>query len=292
MFDRLKAGVINLGLKMISLDEKIVRIFLETSPSNVEEIVIMPAVKMVMKKILSKLEDKKRHGRVFNGTLNGVKVSVVRSLVGAPNAAIAVECLRRCETKIILRIDFCGGINKEDQSIKVGDVLIPRNSYCGDGTSPQYMLKYPSAFEGNATIDNPFLDGSDFLSRKILEVRPDEKLTKLALNQGKRLFGDAVKDVDFWTTDALFCEDSTFLSAMNSINVQGIDMENALLFLISKIFQMKAASILSVSDLPGHPKYDLLKSKKVHPDMERGVRNAINIVMKMLPKVRVLLGAR
>jgi uridine phosphorylase len=93
MLNKIKSELLNLGLKFLSVDEKIVRMILETSPRNINEIVILPAIKLVMKKILRKLENKKTYGRVFNGELNNVKVSVIRSLVGAPNCAIALESL-------------------------------------------------------------------------------------------------------------------------------------------------------------------------------------------------------
>ena len=101
MLNRIKSELLNVGLKFISVDEKIVRMLLETGPSNINEIVILPAIKIVMKKILQKLQNKRIHGRVYNGELNNVRVSVIRSLIGAPNCAITVECLRRCKTKFI-----------------------------------------------------------------------------------------------------------------------------------------------------------------------------------------------
>ncbi|GAF94799.1 unnamed protein product, partial [marine sediment metagenome] len=64
MLNRIKSELLNVGLKFISVDEKIVRMLLETSPSNVNEIVILPAIKIVMKKILQKLQNKRNYGRV------------------------------------------------------------------------------------------------------------------------------------------------------------------------------------------------------------------------------------
>jgi len=58
--------MLNLGLKFISVDEKIVRMILETKPSNINEIVILPAVKLVMKKIVNRLQNKIVYGRVYN----------------------------------------------------------------------------------------------------------------------------------------------------------------------------------------------------------------------------------
>ena len=57
MLNKIKSQMLNLGLKFISVDEKIVRMILETGSSNINEIVILPAVKMVMKKIVNKLQN-------------------------------------------------------------------------------------------------------------------------------------------------------------------------------------------------------------------------------------------
>ena len=62
-------------------------------------------------------------------------------------------------------------------------------------------------------------------------------------------------------------------------------MESSILFLLGKLYNIKTASILSVSDLPTDPHYDLLNSNEIHPEMEKGIDNAINILLKSLPKI-------
>ena len=153
MMNRIKSELLNFGLKFISIDEKIVRLFLETSPTNISEIVILPTTKIVMKKLVNKLKNKRNYGRVYNGELNNLKVSIIRSLIGCPNCAITIECLKRCKTKIVIRIDFCGGI--ESIGINIGDILIPKSAYCGDGTTPLYFLKYPALQNKFKSIPNP-----------------------------------------------------------------------------------------------------------------------------------------
>jgi len=217
--------MLNLGLKFISVDDKVVRMILETSASNINEIVLMPAVKIVMKKLVKRLQNKIVHGRVYNGTLNGIKVSIIRSQVGCPNAALTIECLKRSKAKIVVRVDFCGGIYGENTTINIGDIVIPKSAYCGDGTSSEYL-------RANQTL----------------------------LNQLE--------------------------STLNSINIKGIDMESSILFLLGQLYNLKVASILSVSDLPGDAKYDLLKSNEIHPDMETGIDNAIKILINTLPKIQ------
>ncbi|MFX1259511.1 MAG: hypothetical protein ACFFAN_16780 [Promethearchaeota archaeon] len=284
MFDKIKTELLNFGLKFISIDEKIVRLFLETSSSNVNQIVILPSTKMVMKKLISKLRNKRVNGRVYNGLLNNVKVSIIRSLFGCPNCAITVECLKRCKTNIIIRIDFCGGIINENNHINVGDVLIPRLAYCGDGTSPHYLIKFPHLLKKLTSIANPISKVQEIKvgNQNIFLTKPNKDLKNMFLLEGKSY---NVKESDFWTTDALFCETSEFLDALKSININGIDMENSILFLLGELYNIKTVSILSVSDLPEHYKYDFLKSNEIHPNMEKGINNAIEILIKALPKI-------
>ncbi|KKM86462.1 hypothetical protein LCGC14_1278740 [marine sediment metagenome] len=291
MLNRIKSELLNLGLKFISVDEKIVRMILETNPSNLNEIVILPAIKIVMQKILAKLENKRIYGRVYNGVLNDIKVSVIRSLIGAPNCAMTIECLKRCKTKIIIRLDACGGIKTPNLKVNIGENLIPQLAYCDDGTSPQYIREHPSLANDLDTISNPLAKFQNLLTgnKTIFISRPDVTLKDILLKEGNSLFPNKVKEVDLWTTDALFCESSDFIRSLQSVNVQGIDMESSILFLLGKLYNLKTASILSVTDLPGDLKYDLLHSKEIHPDMENGIDNAIKVLIKSLSQIKYYL---
>lgn len=289
MMDKIKNELLNLGLKFMSVDEKIVRMFLETSPSRINEIVILPAVKIVMKKLVSKLQNKRVYGRAYNGNLNGVKVSIIRSLVGCPNCSIAVESLKRSKTKIIIRTDFCGGIENATNNIHIGDLIVPELAYCGDGTSAHYIMKNSKLLNQLESITNPITKFREFFNEKIFISKPDEDLSSLLIKEASSLVANDVKNVDLWTTDSLFCETEEFLEILRSVNVQGIDMESSILFLLGELYNIKTASILSVSDLPGNPVYDMFKSNEIHPNIEKGIDNAINIVIKSLPKIEDLL---
>jgi uridine phosphorylase len=288
MLNRIKSELLNVGLKFISIDEKIVRMILETSPSNINEIVILPAIKILMKKLLNKLQNKRNYGRVYNGELNGVKVSVVRSLIGAPNCAMALEALKRCKTKVIVRIDVCGGIENQIMPINIGDVVIPKLALCDEGTSPQYFRENPHLANELKSIPNPLSSFQSLFTgnQTIFISKPNDILRDILYTKAASILSNNAKLVDLWTTDALFCESIDFVRALNSINMQCIDMESSILFLLGKIYNLKTGAILSVSDLPGHPKYDLLNSNEIHPNMENGIDNAIKILMKSLPQIK------
>lgn len=280
--------MLNLGLKFISVDDKVVRMILETSASNINEIVLMPAVKIVMKKLVKRLQNKIVHGRVSNGTLNGIKVSIIRSQVGCPNAALTIECLKRSKAKIVVRVDFCGGIYGENTTINIGDIVIPKSAYCGDGTSSEYLRANQTLLNQLESITNPLSTTQNLIAspQTIFISKPNELLKELLIREARSLYPSKVYPCKIWTTDALFCETYEFLRSLNSINIKGIDMESSILFLLGQLYNLKVASILSVSDLPGDAKYDLLKSNEIHPDMETGIDNAIKILLNTLPKIQ------
>lgn len=290
MLNNIKSQLLNFGLKFLSVDDKVVRMLLETSPSNVNEIVILPAVKIVMKKLVKKLQNKVIHGLVCNGTLNGIRVSIILSHVGCPNIAMIMECLKRCKTKVVLRVDLCGGIQGNEEEITVGDVLVPKLAYCDDGTSPQYIRSNASLQSLLKSINNPLkmIQNMDTGNQIVYSSKPNEVLKEILMKTGRSI-NPRIKEVDFWTTDALFCETNEFVRSLQSINVQGIDMESSALFLLGTLFNIKTASILAITDLPGHPKYDLLTTNELHPNMEKGIDEAIKIAIEVLPKIKSLI---
>jgi hypothetical protein len=44
-----------------------------------------------------------------------------------------------------------------------------------------------------------------------------------------------------------------------------------------------------VSDLPGNPKYDFLKSNEISLDLESGIDNAIKVIINSLPQIKSVL---
>jgi len=280
--------MLNLGLKFISVNEKVVRMILETGSSNINEIVLLPAVKLVMKKLVNQLQNKGVYGRVYNGKLNGIKVSIIRSQVGCPNMALTLECLKRSKAKIVVRVDFCGGIYGEDNTINIGDILIPKTAHCGDGTSSEYIRANQTLLNRLESISNPLSATLNLTAspQTIIISKPNEILKELLIREARSLYPGKVRESHLWTTDALFCETFEFLRALNSINIKGIDMESSILFLLGQLYNLKVASILSVSDLPGHAQYDLLNSNEIHSDMDVGINNAIKILISVLPKIQ------
>ncbi|TXT62225.1 MAG: Purine nucleoside phosphorylase DeoD-type [Promethearchaeota archaeon] len=287
MINRIKSELINLGLKFINNDEKIVRIFLETAPTNVNEIVILPTTKLVMKKILNKLENKNKKGYVYNGIINGVRVSVIRCQMGCPNMAILMEVLKRTKANKAIRIDFCGGMGGLQNNVQIGDVIIPKKTYCGDGTSPQYILTNTSLSTQLKSINNPRGQFQNLIAGQtnIYLTSPNESISSILYTKGKALYELKVKRTNLWTTDALFCETQEFLRTLSSIEVEAVDMESSIMFLMGILSKIQTSAILAVSDLPG-TEHDFILSNQIHPEMESGINRAIKILINSLPEIK------
>ena len=83
-----------------------------------------------------------REYNIWNGTLDGERVTVCSTGIGGPSTAIAVEELVACGAHTLIRIGTCGGI---DLSVKAGDVVVASGAVRQDGTSREYApMEYPA----------------------------------------------------------------------------------------------------------------------------------------------------
>ncbi len=294
MAEKIKTGLLNLGLKFISINEKIFRMILETAPSNVNEIVILPAVKTVMEKIVKKLKNKSQHGNVYNGKLGEAEVSVIQSLMGCPYIAEKMECLKFTKCKAVIRVDFCGGLNLPNEAIEPGQIIIPEFAYCGDGTSPYYIIKYFEKLNNLEYIENPIENIKTIKAgnERVYKVYPSNDLNNILVNSAKKFYPNKILTGPIWTTDAFFCETDDVAKAWIREGIIGVDMESSLLFLLGNLLNIQTASVVSISDVVGHEKYDIFKSNYIHPEIFSGINQAIEIVVKSLKDVENLLKIR
>lgn len=90
-----------------------------------------------------------REFRTFKGYLNGEKVLVTSTGIGAPSAAICVEELAHIGVKTFIRVGTCGGMQQE---VNPGDLVIANGAIRMDGTSKEYMpIEFPAVADINVT---------------------------------------------------------------------------------------------------------------------------------------------
>lgn len=93
-----------------------------------------------------------KYNREFNaylGYLEGEKVLVVSTGIGAPSAAICVEELAKIGVKTFIRVGTCGGMQ---DYVNPGDVVIANAAVRMDGTSKEYMpIEFPAVADFDVT---------------------------------------------------------------------------------------------------------------------------------------------
>lgn len=83
-----------------------------------------------------------REYTIWNGFLNGEKVSVCSTGIGGPSAAIALEELVHCGAEVFIRVGTSGGMAPDVQG---GDVVIGTGAIRMEGTSKEYVpVEYPA----------------------------------------------------------------------------------------------------------------------------------------------------
>jgi len=298
MLNKLKADLANIAMKIISVEDKLSYMFLETFPKNVHEIVILPAVDTCMKYIVNKLEGKSVHGRVVNGKLNGISVSVIQTNMGGPSTAPFMEVLKFTKCKAAIRVDFCGGLKTtiiEDTvtqtGLSIGSVVIPKRVYLSDGTSVLYLQQYRKDVGENTLIHTDEINKSEKtvypnIDGKYYAVDCNEKLHDLITTESRSEYKPRECPDILWSSDSLFCESEDAYYTWKLHGCNSVDMESCAIFLLGALFKIPVVSILGVSDLSDDEEYNLFKVNKIHPEMLKSLDRAFTILIKSLPKIQ------
>lgn len=151
-------------------------------------------------------------------------VSVINFGVGSPSAGIITHSLSYLhQVRGVLMLGMCGGI---DDSLEVGDIVLPTASVRDEGTSRHYIPR-----------DVPAIPHTR-INRYCNEVVRREK--DIRVSSGLML-----------TTDYRMWEfDQDFIGYINRHRIIAIDMEIATIFAVAYALDLPAGAIMLVSDMP------------------------------------------
>ena len=275
---RMKSGLINMGLKMISVEEKLTFMFLKSKSSNIQPIVINTITEGMTAKVFAKLKQSgtyKKYGNIHNGTLNNVPVSVIRFEMGAPNASNLMEILHRTgKCKCVIRLDVCGTLTNK---ISIGSVVIPERALLGDGTSQYYLRKYADQLSDSAKENSGGHSVVNPLIHSIFKSSAESRTHT---------------DCTIWTTDALFCEDPDEIAQWKDLGADTVDMETSIMYLLGELFELPTIAVMGVVDHPGSAEYDLIRSNKIHPELVTSLDRAFTAVLNALPSIEAQLAKK
>ena len=120
---------------------------LKTTPGEIGRYVLMCGDPARVEKIAAYLDNpvflkSNREYTIWNGTLEGEKVTVCSHGIGSPSTAIAVEELIHCGADTFIRVGTAGGMAPE---VLGGDVVIGTGAIRMEGTSKEYAPpEYPA----------------------------------------------------------------------------------------------------------------------------------------------------
>jgi purine-nucleoside phosphorylase len=156
---------------------------------------------------------------MYTGTFEGIKVTAINGGRFSTDTSITTEVMCNAKIPNIIRIGTCGSL---DENIKVGDLFLVDEVIRGDGVTPYY-------------VDKNFITKSDKkITDTLYEVAKDMGLN---IHRGKA-----------WTTDALLRETREIVEAKRKEGAKVVDMVSSTLLTIAQTYNIKAGSILAVSD--------------------------------------------
>ena len=181
----------------------------------------------------------------FTGKYKGRDISVQTTGMGSPSISIIIEELNMLGVKSLIRVGTCGSINKK---VNISDIVLAFNAHSSHGI-------YNNYFNGGA-----FSAGADFaLSRALFD--------KSASKSYKTHCGSVL-------TSETFYEDSFDLyEKYAKFGTLAVEMESYALFLLSSKYNIKASTMLAVSDIVFE------KKRGEKEQIKKGVDNILEIVL-------------
>jgi uridine phosphorylase len=244
-------------MKLLSQNSRTVYLLLGCRSNAIAKTVLLPATVMCTRRILGFLKNPEAKGQTYLGRVDSLNVSVVSTGIGCPSAAVVLEALHSADVNTIIRVDFVGSLR---DYINIGDIIIADSAFKGDGTTPHYM-------EGE-------------------RVEANSELTNLLIQKAREYRGN-VQVGPVWTTDVLFRQTPELYKKAVEKGCIGIDMECSAVFTLGKIYNIKTAAIMVVSDNPitGKGILEMEKSKELLQGLDDAIKIALNTVKSLKENV-------
>lgn len=210
--------------KEIHLTGKDLTQMVQLRPQDVGKYAIVPGPKDRLEVLVKKLENPLKNFSfmeytMYTGAFNGIKITAINGGRFSTDTSITTEVMCGAKIPNIIRIGTCGAL---DENIKVGDIIVVDRVLRGDGVTPYY-------------VDSKFQTVAD---KKIADT----------LYEAAKGMGVSTHRGTAWTTDALLRETREIVEAKRKEGAIAVDMVSSALLTIAQLNNIKAGSILAVSD--------------------------------------------
>jgi uridine phosphorylase len=210
--------------KEVHLTGKDLTEMVQLRPQDVGKYAIVPGPKDRLEVLLKKFENPVKNFTfmeysMYTGTIEGVKVTAINGGRFSTDTSITTEVMCNAQIQNIIRVGTAGSL---DENIKVGDIFVVDEVIRGDGVTPYY-------------VDKNF------------KTVADKKIADTLYEIGKEL-GLNIHRGKAWTTDALLRETRDIVEAKRKEGARAVDMVSSTLLTIAQTYNIKAGSILAISD--------------------------------------------
>lgn len=195
----------------------------------------------------------------YTGEYGGMPVSVQTTGMGGPSAAIVCEELIELGAKFFIRIGTCGAM---DTSMNPGDLLLVTAACMGDGTSKE-IIRTKMMETG---LELGFAATSDF---EFLRAASDEaERMGVPYHLGKAA-----------SLDRFYGNPMSAYERMCELGIYAVEMEAATVLTTASVHHIRAAVMLTVSDLlDGQKRVD---EETILRGVDRMVHVGLNAVCKL-----------
>lgn len=163
---------------------------------------------------------------LYNSTCIASKTSsLCGPFLGAPAAAILIETLAASGVTEMILWSMGGGLQTPDESLAIGDIVIPTGALSEEGTSKLYGAETKIPF-----TSNPF---QEKLLAALKQHLPQRKIHNGLI----------------WSTDAPFQETHEKVLHYSKAGALLVDMEFSLFAHLCQLHSLSAAAVFVISDL-------------------------------------------
>ncbi len=168
----------------------------------------------------------------YTGSLDGIKVSVTSTGIGAPSTAIAAEELIALGVDTLIRVGTAGSIAKD---LRTGDLVVARAAVRDEGTSAVYAPPIFPAIADHAVVT---------------------ALKEAAAASGETYHSGIIRSSDAFYSDIApetMATPAVPMSVWQKAGVLASEMESSALFVVASLRRVRAGGIMAVVNATEQP---------------------------------------
>lgn len=242
------------------------KIYFNCDPDKINENVIiapswMPEIFSNFVEDISQIYDG-QHLKTWNIKYNNKVITYIVTGVGAPKVIETILALGCTPCKNII---FIGSIGALNENIKIGDIIVPQYSICGDG-SCRYLTN--KKLIENDCFGEKYYPNKEFYEKVISKTK--------IISEEKNVNWHIGKNFSIDTIIAQFAH----IDEIVNMGCDCIEMETAVLFKSAEMCKIKAVAIFSVSDNAIINKSLLSGRTKEEREYRKNIRD--NVITKIV----------